>query len=148
MFKKKNESSKGFTLIEILVAIIMISILCSVAAASYRSYIVKSRRQAVTDYLMNLQQQVEDFYLINHTYTGACSANSKIDCTGSGDVSSHYTITYANQSASDRDMYTLSATAKGAQANSDSECKYIYLKRNGERGGGTESGKTSKNACW
>lgn len=143
---KMQTKLKGFTLIEILIAIILIAILCSVAAASYRSYIVKSRRQALNERLMDLQQKVEDFYLINHTYVGACDSDKGADCNGQSDVSKFYKITF-DTNFSGNDSYMLKAVTIGQQ-NSDTECKYIYLRRNGERGGGTALDSSTTNACW
>ena len=42
----KTNYPKGFSLIEIMVVIVIIAILTSLAAVSYRSYIVKARRTA------------------------------------------------------------------------------------------------------
>ena len=145
----RRNHNHGFTLIEILVVVIMISILSAVAAASYRSYVVDARRKALTENLMYLQQQIEDFYLINHTYENACSvAHKGVDCSGSKDVKSHYTINYSISTVSGRDTYTLVANAIGSQKSSDHDCQYLFLRRNGERGGGVDASTASVNNCW
>ncbi|MBQ8976151.1 MAG: prepilin-type N-terminal cleavage/methylation domain-containing protein [Succinivibrionaceae bacterium] len=142
----KSRLMKGFSLIEIMVVIVIISILTSLAAVTYRSYIVKARRSAVQEELLQYQQQLEEYFSLNHTYgiNGAAGAGCAV-FTGDTVPSSegHYNLSCELTSG-----YKLSAVPIGGQYDSDKECRYMYLFRNGTRGGGESSSSSDANACW
>ncbi len=133
---------KGFSLIEIMVVIVIISILTSIAAVSYRAYIVKARRTAAQEDLMQFQQRMEEYFSLNHTYGtgGKCAEVFPKNGPESGDF---YKLTCDLVSG-----YRLVATAQGTQNTSDGECTVMYLYRNGTRGGGKTVTSGSDNACW
>ena len=117
---------KGFSLIEIMVVIVIISILTSIAAVSYRAYIVKARRTAAQEDLMQFQQRMEEYFSLNHS-----GGFYKLTC----ELVSGYKL-------------VATATKQGNQDTSDGECAVMYLYRNGTRGGGKAGTSGSDNACW
>lgn len=136
---------RGFTLVEILIVIVIISILTSLAAVSYRQYIVKSRRTAVQEELMQIQQSMEEYYAINHTYKSSSGACAPIANWGNTANSGFYQL-----ECDVINGYVITAQAIGTQASDDAECKHMFLFRNGQRGGGSTSDKSSSNKgnCW
>lgn len=135
---------RGFTLVEILIVIVIISILTSLAAVSYRQYIVKSRRTAVQEEMLQYQQSMEEYYAINHTYAsgGTCAQVGPWTKTAN---SGFYTI-----NCSLKHGYRIDAKAEGNQATDDNDCKFLYLYRNGQRGG-TSTGINDddpNSSCW
>ena len=144
----KSRLVKGFSLIEIMVVIVIISILTSLAAVTYRSYIVKARRSAVQEELLQYQQQLEEYFSLNHTYGINIEGQESKLCAGftGGTVLSiegQYNLSCELTSG-----YKLSAVPIGGQYDSDKECRYMYLFRNGTRGGGESSSSSDANACW
>lgn len=134
----KTYKIKGFTLIEMMVVIVIISILSAVATASYRSYVVKARRTSAQEELLQIQQSVEEAYALNHKYDNAFG----------GKTLEQYQYTFhLAASGSDFSGYQLRATAQGGQAASDAECAVLYLNRNGSRGGGSAN-NLQANMCW
>ena len=135
---------KGFSLIEIMVVIVIISVLTSIAAVSYRAYIVKARRTAAQEDLMQFQQRMEEYFSLNHNYgtEGECAEVFPKNGPESGGF---YKLTCKLVSG-----YKLVATAtkQGNQDTSDGECAVMYLYRNGTRGGGKAGTSGSDNACW
>lgn len=134
---------KAFSLIEIMVVIVIISILTSLAAVSYRSYIVKARRTAVQEELMGLQQKMEEYYSLNHTYASGKACPNDVFVWGGVASSGFYNISCNLTSG-----YVLSAVPIGTQAKDDSECKYMSLFRNGTRKGGSSESSSQVNVCW
>lgn len=59
----------GMTLIELMIALVIVSILAAVAVPSYDQYVKKSRRADGTAQLMQIMQQQERFFLNNMTYS-------------------------------------------------------------------------------
>ena len=133
---------KGFSLIEIMVVIVIISILTSIAAVSYRAYIVKARRTAAQEDLMQFQQRMEEYFSLNHTY-GTGEKCAEVFPKNGPESGAFYELTCDLVSG-----YRLVATAQGTQNTSDGECTVMYLYRTGTRGGGKTVTSGSANACW
>lgn len=79
----------GFTLMELMIAVVIVGILAAVALPSYNSYLVKSRRTAAQGYLMDVAQRQQQYLSDTRTYAQTVAA---LNMTEPGDVSSYYTI--------------------------------------------------------
>ncbi len=60
---------RGFTLIELMIAVVIASILAAIAIPSYSSYIMRSRRTEAKSALLNLASLEERFFSTNNTYS-------------------------------------------------------------------------------
>lgn len=63
-----NNTSLGFTLIEILVVVVIIAVLAAVAVPQYQRAVYKSRFRALMSIARGVNQGNEDFYLTNGHY--------------------------------------------------------------------------------
>ena len=61
-------TSKGFTLVEVMVVVAIIGILAAIAYPSYQDSVVKSKRGAAVSCLMEQVQFMERFYSTNLRY--------------------------------------------------------------------------------
>ena len=68
-------ASAGFTLVELMITIVIISILASLAIPSYTDYIIRSRIPQAVSNLSATRVKLEQFYTDNRTYVGACTAS-------------------------------------------------------------------------
>ena len=59
---------KGFTLIELVVAVAIIGILTAIAFPSYRNYVIRSSRSAAQTELLQLANLQEKIYLNSNGY--------------------------------------------------------------------------------
>jgi type IV pilus assembly protein PilE len=66
--KIKFDKPKGFTLIELMIAIVIVSILTAVAFPSYQNYVRQSNRAAAKAILYENAQFMEQFYTENSQY--------------------------------------------------------------------------------
>lgn len=64
----------GFTLIELMITMAVIAILAAVAYPSYQDHIRRGIRSAGQQYLMDLAQREEQFFLDQKTYTNVVGA--------------------------------------------------------------------------
>ncbi len=106
---------QGFTLIEILVAIMIVGILAAIAVPSYNSQITKTRRSDCMGVMVSFAQAMEKYNAINYTYLGAAESGANTGtpartvfpnkCPTDGDA--FYTLTISAATVSD---YTLTAT--------------------------------------
>ncbi|GGF75334.1 type IV pilin protein [Alteromonas lipolytica] len=107
--------NQGFTLIEMMIAIVIMGILAAVAVPSYQSQVRESRRGDGQTALMQMHMSQENYRLQNVTYGSANDIAIP--------ASDFYTFTVSNVSAT---TFTLTATAKNSQT-SDTGCTTLTL---------------------
>lgn len=129
---------KGFSLLELIVAIVIVAILAAIAVSSYRSYILKGNRSDALRTLLAMQMAQEKYRMNNSTYGTLAQVWNGVTTSENG----FYTLAISANTAT---TYTLTATAVGSQAN-DSEdgtsCTTITLTYS--------NGTTTRTpaACW
>jgi type IV pilus assembly protein PilE len=64
----KLKSSKGMTLIELMIVVAIVGILSAIAYPSYTEYVLRGRRAEARTALMDLMQQQERYFTQNNTY--------------------------------------------------------------------------------
>ncbi len=62
--------AKGFTLIELMIAVAVIAILAAVALPSYRDYILRGKLTEAHSSLSELRLRAEKYFADNRTYVG------------------------------------------------------------------------------
>jgi type IV pilus assembly protein PilE len=109
-----NAMQKGFTLIELMIAVVVIGILASIAIPQYSDYVTRGKLQEGTSRLADLRVQMERFYQDNRTYAGgpcttaASTANFTYTCTGLSTTA--YTITATGLNGISAFAYTIDQT--------------------------------------
>ena len=106
---------KGATLIELMIAMIIVGFLAAIAAPAYQSQVKESRRGEAQTALMQMHMSQENFRLQSVSYGNATDIVIP--------ASEFYTFSVSNVSAT---TFTLTATAKGSQT-SDSGCTTLSL---------------------
>ena len=129
---------QGFSLIEVMIAVLIIAVLSAIAYPSYDNHVTNSRRAAAAGCLMERAQFMERYYTTNMTYV---DAPDPAQCQ---DLEGHYVISVDDVDAR---TYTLEATPQGRQASKDTRCATLSLTHQGVRGA---SGTASSNPeqCW
>ena len=111
------KSSKGFTLIELMVAVVVIGILSAIAIPAYKDYVIRGKLADGVAGLSDGRVKMEQFFLDNKTYVGGpvpgatnyftyaasdlSNSTYTLTATGKGDLSSYsYTINESNIKAS------------------------------------------------
>ena len=112
-----KQRSKGFTLIELMIAVMIVGIIAAVAIPSYQSQVTKSRRADAQGALTGLANAMERYFTNQNTYAGAAVGDGGIfpDQAPLDGGTKYYQLSISAQDAS---SYTLQATpiAGGAQA--------------------------------
>lgn len=70
----RRQRTRGFTLIELMIVVAIISILGAIAYPSYQEYVRKSRRAEGRTALIELLQQQERYMTQNNTYLAVSTA--------------------------------------------------------------------------
>ena len=136
--------ARGFTLIEIMIALVIVGILVMVALPSYQGSLRKSRRVDGMDTLLELASRQERFYARTGTYTTDISGATGLDYGSTQSPDGYYSLTAAAcATGTIATCYVLSAAPQGVQA-SDTQCGTLQL--------GSNSGKTATGTdgarCW
>ncbi len=129
----------GFTLIELMIAVAIVSILAAVALPSYQQHVMKTRRALAKGCLIELGQHMERQYTTSMSYASATLPITS--CTE--DLVSSYTFAFgAGQPTAT--TYLINATPAGPQSG-DTQCGTLGLTQNGTR---SVSGNLSSQVCW
>ncbi len=113
--------AKGFSLMELMIAVVIIGILAAIAYPAYTDHMTRTRRSDGKAALLNLANYMEHYYTENNGYTGATL--SSIGYTGTTSQEGYYNLSI---SALSNTSYTLTATPTGVQAG-DTTCGALTL---------------------
>ena len=138
----RPKSQTGMTLIELMIAVAIISILAGIAYPSYTQHVIDTRRKLAQSCLSEFALFMERHYTLNLTYEGAslpvgeCLSNLNKGAT-------YYNFALNSVTAS---TFMLIATPVGAQASGDKKCGVaLTLNQAGTKGVDT-GGDVAK--CW
>ncbi|HEY8048620.1 MAG TPA: type IV pilin protein [Ramlibacter sp.] len=133
--------NSGFTLIELMVAVAVVSILAAVALPSYTNYLKRGRIPEATANLATKRVKMEQFFQDNRTYVGATAGNSDTS------TSKYFDFSASSGGADTRSAtgYTLFATGKGAMAGFTFSVDQSNAKASTVTG---VSGWSGNSSCW
>lgn len=126
---RSGKKSKGFTLIEVMVTVVIIAIIASIAFPAYQQMVLRSHRSDAIDTLATTAQLLERQFTETNSYTGLVLPTTS--------TNGYYSISAKVTAAS----YTLTATATGRQAK-DTECETFTIDNTGQKTA------TTAGVCW
>lgn len=136
----KKSNDQGFSLIEILIALVIVGILASIAYPSYQQFIHKSRRADALSTLTQYQMIMERCYSQNFSYLTACGAMPAFPQTT---PQGFYSIDISNRTAT---TYTLTATPLGSQTD-DTKCVSLSVNQANVKTA-VDSSAVAQTECW
>ena len=129
-------NASGFTLIELMIVIAIISILASVALPSYSEYVTRSHIAEATSGLAAKRVRIEMFFDNNRTYASAP------DCTSDTTTSSFFTFSCSG--TPDTTSYTLQAVGRSSMTG----FTFTVNQSNTRATTAVPSGWATNAACW
>lgn len=132
-----RSTDRGFTLIELMIAVAVVAILAAVALPSYRSYLVRTHRAAAASCLMEMGQHMERYYATQMSYADATVPD--LNCVG--EVPEYDFDFEGTPSAT---AFQVKATPNGGQAN-DTACGTLKLDQAGAK---QVTGSDTVANCW
>lgn len=131
---------RGFSLIELMIVVAIVSILASIAIPAYRDYVMRGKMAEAYTVLASQRVKMEQYYQDRRTYDGAC-----VD----GTVAPNPTGKYFTYKCDIKDqIYTISASGITAQGVPD----FVFTidQSNNRATANVHTGWTmpSPNTCW
>jgi type IV pilus assembly protein PilE len=110
---------EGFTLIELMITVVIVSILASIALPAYTDYVTRGKLTEAMTELSTFKVQLEQFYQDQHTYIGfpcAASSNAKYFTYNCGvPTAAAYTVTATGVAGTPTDGFTYTINQAGAK---------------------------------
>ena len=131
---------KGFTLVELMIAVVIIGIVTTLSYPSYMHLLLKSHRTEAQAALTQIQMILEDCYAQNFSYIETCPS---LPAFPKSSDQKNYSITLSNLS---RTTYTLTASSIGNQKK-DTDCARFTVSEDHVKTSRDSSG-IKQDHCW
>lgn len=145
----RSGKENGFTLIELMITVTIISVLAAIAIPAYTQHIIKSKRSAAQSFMFTVANKQEQSMLNARSYfsvpNGTSSEWSAFSVGIPAEVSTNYTLTVTADNSATPPTYTVRAVPKAAQA-ADTKCGTLTLTEAGTKG--KTGTATSLSECW
>ncbi|RVU41767.1 type IV pilin protein [Rheinheimera riviphila] len=135
---------RGFSLMELMVAVTIIGIIVAVALPSYNSHMLNTRRTTATSCVVELAQFMERVYTTSMDYSknaGVATVLPPSSCRN--DLADFYTLSLVATAQT----FTLTATPIGVQAK-DTSCGILTLDHAGARTAAGSGTAAKVRECW
>lgn len=137
----------GFTLIELVTALAIVAITTTIAASSYRRYLLRGHRAEAVHSLLIAAAEQEKFHLANGRYGNRLDATTGEDPPGlpvaSRTPGGRYLLSVPTATAA---AYQVVATA--TDDNGDAGCTSLSIDESGRRTAMDRGGSDSTARCW
>jgi type IV pilus assembly protein PilE len=132
---------RGFTLIELMIAIVIVSILVGIALPSYTEFVRKGKRADAMAALLDAANRQEQFMLDRNTYSATLAGIGLTNPTTDGNY--NLTINAATGACPINRCFSMTATAINEQASDDSCTSFTLTSAGVKTATGTKAAD-----CW
>ena len=128
-------TQSGFTLIEVMIAVVIIGILASIAYPSYTQYVTRTYRDSAKACLSEYAHAMERRYSTKLSYEGE---TPKLECASASSLDSRYKIEVTTITQS---TFTVTAKPTPLQEAKETQCGTMTIDQKGKRTAATDK-------CW
>lgn len=142
---RHGRTTRGFTLVEVMIVVAVIGILAAIALPSYNDYVRRGQLPEAFSGLSDYRTKMEQYYQDNRNYgsDAACAADSSASSWNTFPITTGR-FTYTCATSDSGQGYTITAT--GA---SDRATGHTYtINHRGDRATTQFKGSTSTATCW
>jgi len=162
MTSNSSNQVRGFTLIELMIAVVIVAVLAAVALPSYTAYIARARRAEARTHLVEAAQFMQRFYAANDSFTkdradhnviDQMPANLKRSPADATDGAQLYelTIPLGSSPLTNAMSFTLRMVPVPGRAMGNDACGTFTLTSIGVRGvmvAGVDGAAALRDTCW
>jgi len=145
-----GRNSKGFTLVELMIAVAIVSILAAIAVPAYQKQVQKTRRADGIAMMMQIAQQQERYFSKNFSYAASLT-DLGYAATPTASDEGHYNVSTNSPGGCTAgtvlSCFTVSAVAVGNQLN-DTDCRTLMVVNSGARTSTDSGGADSTATCF
>ena len=132
-------TASGFTLLELMVAVVIVGILAAIGYPAYTDYVTRSKISEAVANLSDMRAKMEQFFLDNRTYAGACTA---------GTVAPLPAGKYFSYACTNLSNATYLVTATGVATQGMNGFTYTIDQANTRSTVSVPTGWTAAGSCW
>lgn len=150
MVRKK---AAGFTLIELMIALVIVAILAAVAYPAYQSHVRKSRRadamSTLTETVQALERCYTEFNAYNDTNCPVVDAGPTVDLNSNNGFYDLSSLDGGGNETLAANSFTLRATPTNRyDQDKDTQCAEFTVAQTGARAAEDDSGNDTTDLCW
>lgn len=140
----------GFTLLEVMIALVIVAILAAIAYPSYRDSVTRTRRAEGKAALMDLANRMERFFIDRNSYaTATIAAGANTDVLGAAlTENGYYSLAIDGGGATTATTYRIRAVPQGTQATNDATCGSLILDNAGVKTVSATTDAGIARDCW
>jgi len=149
--RRVTKRPSGVTLVELLVAMVVLAMLAGLAIPGYRSHVLRANRTEARAGLLALATAQEKFHLMCGSYAAELDPGRASDCEGGRlqfpprSERGYYAIEIT---AADAAAWAATAQADGAPQSTDEACREFGIDGLGFKTARDAAGRDSAAVCW
>lgn len=117
--KITGRHESGFSLIELMIAVVVVAILAAIAYPSYQDHLRKGRRASAQAFMLEVANRQQQYLLDARNYSVGSGALTALSLTTPTDVAAHYSVTVSPAAVTTPPTYTVTATPTSAAQTAD-----------------------------
>ncbi|WP_259372623.1 type IV pilin protein [Inhella inkyongensis] len=136
--------SRGFSLIELMIAVAIVAILAAIALPAYSSYLQRSRRAEVQSFMQDVIARQQHYLVDRRAYSDSITnapAAGGLGMTVPSSVAAVYTLTMTTDNTVKPMTVSLSAAPKSGTAQASDSCGTLVITQAGDK-------SADKAGCW
>lgn len=142
MIAQAKRFQTGFTLIELMIVVAIMAIIARIAVPAYNDYITRSKLSEAQSFLSAMRTKLEQYFLDQRTYVGACAANTVAPLPTSTEVK-YFTYTCPTLTAT-----TFVVQAAGISGQGTGGFTFTIDQLNAKATTAVPTGWTTNSTCW
>lgn len=141
---------RGFTLLELMIVVVIISVLAAIAIPAYGRYAYRARRADGQELLLRIASAQERFYATNNKYGPLSGANGLGYTDPAISEKGYYSVaSVVSADPAGNSSQTFIATATPISSQANDLCGALTINHAGVKTPGTASASSNSNgSCW